>query len=99
MFNRVLNTPPRVGSSKYINSNPVNIYLFKANHRNTREGCEICSKLTIETLERRQRRCSGVFIVNFEHFTSFSSAPIVDYELVNVSWVIYEFSKSHLANN
>ena len=28
--------------------------------------CEICSKLTINTLERRHERCSGVFIVNFE---------------------------------
>ena len=25
---------------------PVNIYLFKVNNRNTREKCEICSKLT-----------------------------------------------------
>ena len=33
----------------------------------TRKRCEICSKLTIKTPERGQRRCSGVFIVNFEH--------------------------------
>ena len=26
--------------------NPVNIYLFKVNNRNTRKSCEICSKLT-----------------------------------------------------
>ena len=25
---------------------PANIYLFKVNNRNTRKGCEICSKLT-----------------------------------------------------
>ena len=31
-----------------------NIYLFKGNNRNTRERCEICSKLTIKTLGRRQ---------------------------------------------
>ena len=31
--------------------------------------CEICSKLTIETLERRQLRRSGVFIVNFEQIS------------------------------
>ena len=30
-----------------------------------REGCKICSKLTIKTAERQ--RVSGVFIVNFEH--------------------------------
>ena len=43
------------------------IYLPKVNNSNTRAKCEICSKLTIKTLERRQWRCPGVFIVNFEH--------------------------------
>ena len=33
---------------------PANIYLFKVNNRNTRKWCKICSKLTIETLERCQ---------------------------------------------
>ena len=33
---------------------PVNIYLFKVNNRRTRKMCEICSKLTIKTPERRQ---------------------------------------------
>ena len=47
--------------------NPANIYLFKVNNRNTRQGRQICSKVTIKTSERRQRRDSGVFIVNFEH--------------------------------
>ena len=41
-----------------------NIYLFKVSNRSTRKKCEICPKLTIKTLERRQ---SGVFIVNFEY--------------------------------
>ena len=31
---------------------PVGIYMFKVNNRNTRTRCEICSKLTIKTLER-----------------------------------------------
>ena len=48
---------------------PADIYPFKANNRNTRTGCEICSKLTIKSLERRNRRHSGVFIVNFEHIS------------------------------
>ena len=30
------------------------IYLFKVSNRNTRTRCEICSKLTIKTPERRQ---------------------------------------------
>ena len=42
---------------------PVGNYMFKVNNRNTRTKCEICSKLTIDTTERRY--C--VFIVNFEH--------------------------------
>ena len=33
--------------------NPAHIYLFKVNYRNTRKRCEICSKLTIKTPERR----------------------------------------------
>ena len=49
-----------------ISNKPANIYLFKVNNRNTRKKCEICSKLTIKTPERRHRRRSGVFIVNFE---------------------------------
>ena len=32
---------------------PVDIYLLKVNNRNTRTRCEICSKLTIKTPERR----------------------------------------------
>ena len=31
---------------------PAGIYLLKVNNRNTRTRCEICSKLTIETLEQ-----------------------------------------------
>ena len=33
--------------------NTVGIYLLKVNNRNTRTRCEICSKLTIRTPERR----------------------------------------------
>ena len=46
---------------------PPGIYLLKVNDRNTRISCEIYSKLTIKTPDRRQWRRSGVFIVNFEH--------------------------------
>ena len=34
-------------------SYPAGIYLLKVNNRNTRTRCEICSKLTIKTPERR----------------------------------------------
>ena len=45
----------------------VNIYSFKVNNRNTRKMCEICSKLIIETPERRYWCSPGVFIVNFQY--------------------------------
>ena len=49
-------------------ANPVSIYLLKVN-RNTRTRCEICSKLTRKTPERRHWRRSVVFIVKFEHIS------------------------------
>ena len=48
-------------------TNPTSNYIFKVNNRSTRTRCEICSKLTIKTPKRRWWRCSGAFIVNFEH--------------------------------
>ena len=41
--------------------------LFCLKNRNTRDRCELCSKLTIKTQERPHWGCSGGFIVNFEH--------------------------------
>ena len=35
-------------------NHPVDVYLFKVNNRNTRNRREICSKLSINTPERRQ---------------------------------------------
>ena len=70
------------------NTCPANIYLInKVNNRNTRKSCELCSKLTIKTPERRQWRA---FIIKFEHILlgkGFPSASIVNFEQVNVSWV------------
>ena len=45
------------------------VYLLKVNNRNTRTRSEICSKLTVKTPARRQKRRSGVFIVNSEHIS------------------------------
>ena len=42
------------------------IGLFKDKNGNNRTICEICSKLSIMTVERRR---SGVFIVNFERIS------------------------------
>ena len=49
----------------FLKSLPTGNYMFKVSNRNTRTGCEICSKLTITTPERP----SGVFIINFEHIS------------------------------
>ena len=35
---------------------PANKCMFKVRNRNTRAGCEICSKLTKKTPERHQRQ-------------------------------------------
>ena len=45
------------------------------------------SKLTVKTPERPYWCLSDIFIVNFEHFITFSNVSIVDFEQVNVSWV------------
>ena len=50
---------------------PADNYMFKVNNRNNRTRCEICSKLTIKILERRQWRRSGIFIANFEYISHF----------------------------
>ena len=50
-------------------SNPASNYIFKINNKNTNTRCEICSKLTVKTPERRQLHRSGVFTVNFEHIS------------------------------
>ena len=43
--------------------------MFKVNNKNIRRRCEICSKLTIKTSERRHWGRSSVFIVNFEYIS------------------------------
>ena len=55
--------------SKWEGAIPANIKLFKVNNKNVRKRCEICSKVTIKTPERRHWLCSGVFIVTFEHIS------------------------------
>ena len=75
----VMQTPVKFGSSffndkktftRLINClwhSPPDVFIFKVNNRNTRTRCEICSKLTLKTPDRRQWRRSDVSIVNFEH--------------------------------
>ena len=40
-------------NSRETTSFPANIYLYKANNRDTRRRCEMCSQLTIKAPERR----------------------------------------------
>ena len=47
--------------------------MLKVNNRNTKTRCEICSKLTIKTPERR-------------YFIPYSSVFIVNFEKINVGW-------------
>ena len=64
----------RKTTSRYLlipSQQPSRHLLLKRNNRNTRTRYKICSKLTIETLERRQWHSSGIFIVNFEHISNF----------------------------
>ena len=74
---------------------------FKLNNINTRTRCEICSNLTIKTPERRQWRCSGAFIVNFEHISYLVLVflSIVNFEQVNTSWVFCHLQKCLLYDN
>ena len=43
-----------LGHGSFAKRDPVDNYMFKVNNRNTITRCEICSKLTIKTPERRQ---------------------------------------------
>ena len=50
--------------------------------------CEICSKLTIKTLVSLLLTLNGVFIVNFEHISHLcSSVSVVNFEHVIAGWV------------
>ena len=60
---------------------PGSICLFKVNNENTRTMCDICSKSTIKTPERRQWRRSCVFAVKVERTSHlFLVIFIVDFE-------------------
>ena len=60
--------------------------MFKVNNRNDRTRCEICSKLTIKTPERRHWHRSGVFFVIFEHTSHL--APVLLHTLKSDSTAI-----------
>ena len=60
-------------------------HMYNVNKKNTRKRCEICSKLTIKTPERRHWLCSGVFsLLNLNMFLTFLSVCAVKYVLVGM---------------
>ena len=65
---------------------PSIIYMFKVNNGNTRTMCEICSKLTIKTTERRHWRQNDVI-----YFTHCSGVTTVDFEQMNAIWVAWYY--------
>ena len=54
---------------------------------------EICSKLPIKTIQRRHRRCSAVFIVNFKQISQIVVTFIAYFEQVNADWVLKQANK------
>ena len=77
-------------------------FLFKVDNRNAKKMCEILSitsltgnynkltsKLIMKKSKWRRWRRSGIFIDNFEHISHlFSSVSTVEFEHVNVCWVL-----------
>ena len=64
---------------------PVNIFLFKVHYRNARKRFKIWSKLTIKTSAQLHWSRSGSLLT----FIPFSSVSVVEFEQVNVSWVLW----------
>ena len=65
----ITNHSKRPTSPCYLTYNPAGDYIFKVNNRNTRTRCDICSKLTIKTPERRDWGRPGVFIAKLEQIS------------------------------
>ena len=59
------------------------IYLFTVKDKNTRKRCEICSKLTIKTLNDVNDAVLVSYVVKYKtHFTYFSN--VFNFEQVNI---------------
>ena len=63
-------------------TNPAGNYLLKVNNRNTRTRCEICSKLTIKTPERRHWQMISFNVKSL--FTNVSLNDTMDILLRNI---------------
>ena len=70
---------------------PSDIYLFKANSRNTIKTCDITITCELTIKKAGKRQCIfGVYIDNFQHI---ASASVFDFEQVIICWaeVIFYF--------
>ena len=70
---------------------PSDIYLFKANSRNTIKTCDITITCELTIKKAGKRQCIfGVYIDNFQHI---ASASVFDFKQVIICWaeVIFYF--------
>ena len=64
---------------------PAKIYLLKDSNKNTRKRCEICSKLTVKTLEQLIDVILVFLLLTLNIFHTFFYVSIVDFEQVKAS--------------
>ena len=80
---------PRFSSFwRYHNNIPASIYLCKVSNGNTKTMNEICSKLTVKTLERHQWRRSSVANVTLN---TFSGVSIANFGQINAGWDNFQY--------
>ena len=62
------------------------------NNKNTQKWCEVCSKLTIKTLNKHKKHDVVLvfLLLTLNIFHSFFSVSIVGFEQVKVSWIFFE---------
>ena len=72
------------GDRKITVSSQSTFYLFKVKNRNTRKMCKICSKLAIKAMTSFW--C--FYCKLWTYFTLFSSVSVVNFEYVNIRWVV-----------
>ena len=67
---------------------PANIHFFKANNKNSRKRCELCTKLTMKNQNDVKTSFWCFLCYIWTCSTRFSSVLIVDFEQGNVSWLL-----------
>ena len=72
-----------ISSNNLLSVNPAGNYMFKVSNGNTRLRCEICSKLTRKTPERRQASFRCLYCEFWTYFPPCSSVSIVNFNQVN----------------